>query len=146
MTLISKLMPALVIAVIAAGPVAADPDHGKRHGRGKGPEARHHHPHERAPWERRRPEPRYVLNCPPGLARRSPACIPPGQVRRHYGTRVGDTLRMGGYLPIQDHDRYGLQPRRDWDYYRDDNNIYRVDSGTQKILAVLNLINAFSGR
>lgn len=91
----------------------------------------------------------HASSCPPGLAKKSPACIPPGQVNRHgdgirYGRGVGDILRVGDYTIIRDLDRYGLQRRDDWRYYRDNDRIYRVDSDTRKVLAVLNLIDAFS--
>ncbi|TKW68438.1 MAG: hypothetical protein DI616_00060 [Paracoccus denitrificans] len=100
----------------------------------------------------------HASSCPPGLAKKSPACIPPGQVGRHgrdhdrdrdrdhvrYGNGVGEVLRIGDYTIIRDLDRYGLQDRDDWRYYRDDDRIYRVDSNTQKVLAVLNLIDAFT--
>ena len=79
--------------------------------------------------------------CPPGLAKKHNGCQPPGQARKHY--RRGDTLR-GDYYRIRDYDRYDLERRRGWDYYRDDDRIYRVDSNTRKILAVINLIDAFS--
>lgn len=87
---------------------------------------------------------RYVADCPPGLAKKNPPCVPPGQVGKRFGTRVGDTLRIGDYVLIRDFDRYDLKRRNGWSYYRDDDRIYRIDSGTRKILAVLNLIDAFA--
>lgn len=100
----------------------------------------------------------HASSCPPGLAKKSPRCVPPGQARHHdrdhdrdrdrdrvrYGRNVGEVLRVGDYTIIRDLDRYGLQDRDDWRYYRDDDRIYRVDSNTQKVLSVLNLINAFT--
>lgn len=79
--------------------------------------------------------------CPPGLARKHNGCQPPGHARKHY--------RRGEYLPrdyhrISDYDRYRLERRDSWDYYRDDDRIYRVDRDTRKVLAVIDLINAFS--
>jgi len=88
-----------------------------------------------------------AANCPPGLARKDPPCIPPGQVNRgnvQYGNRVGDIFRVGDYIIISNPRRYDLEPRQGWDYFRDDNKIYRVDSTTRQILAVINLIDAFT--
>lgn len=138
MKLTMKLMTALVIATMGAAPVAADPGRGN----GKGASGRHHH--ERGPREVHRVQSRYVADCPPGLAKKNPPCVPPGQVGKRFGTRVGDTLRIGDYVLIRDFDRYDLERRNGWSYYRDDDRIYRIDSGTRKILAVLNLIDAFS--
>jgi len=138
MKLTTKLIAALVIATIGAAPVAADPGRGN----GKGETGRHHD--ERGPRDERRVQTRYVADCPPGLAKKTPPCVPPGQVGKRFGTRVGDTLRIGDYVLISDFDRYDLERRRGWSYYRDDDRIYRVDSGTRKILAVLNLIDAFT--
>ena len=90
----------------------------------------------------RRGNQRYA-HCPPGLAKKSPACVPPGQAR-HRGYGRGDVIRRGDVIVIRDPGRYDLEQRRGWDYYRDDNRIYRVDRSTQRILAVLNLIEAFS--
>lgn len=118
---------ATAATMIATTPVAADP------GRGHG---RNHHA-----------SPGHVSACPPGLAKKRPACIPPGQARKHdirYGNRVGDVLRIGNYTLVRDPYRYDLQSRSGWNYYRDDDRIYRVDRDTQKILAVMNLINAFN--
>ncbi|MDF3907737.1 MULTISPECIES: hypothetical protein [Paracoccus] len=138
MKLAPMLLTALTVAALGSAPATADP--GRGHGKG-GP-ARHHD--DRGHRDSHRAPVRYVTDCPPGLAKKNPPCIPPGQVGKRYGTRVGDTLRIGDYLLIRDLDRYGLEQRRGWNYYRDDGRIYRVDSGTRKILAVLNLIDAFA--
>ncbi|MCF3974714.1 hypothetical protein [Paracoccus salsus] len=134
---------AAVAAILAASPALADPGKGRgqaghsrlqvedpgHNGRGKQP--------SRAS---------VVANCPPGLAKKNPPCVPPGQARKqaYYGNRVGDILRIGDYAIIRDPRRYDLRNRDGWNYYRDEDRIYRVDSSTQRILAVLNLIDAFS--
>lgn len=138
MKLAPILISALTIAVFSTTPVTADP--GRGHGKGR---HTHHHKHDEHKGGHRT-HARYVADCPPGLAKKSPACIPPGKVGKRYGTRIGDTLRVRDYMLIRDLDRYGLEQRRGWNYYRDDGRIYRVDSGTRKILAVLNLIDAFA--
>lgn len=122
---------AVLIAALCAGPASADPGRGGGQGNGKGHGA----------------EARQVVGCPPGLAKKNPPCVPPGQARKQevrYGTRVGDVLRVGDYIVISDPRRYDLDPRSGWQYYRDDNRIYRVDSDTRRVLAVLNLIDAFT--
>lgn len=97
----------------------------------------------------------HASHCPPGLAKKSPACVPPGQARNHrrdhdddhvihYGNGVGEVLRVGDYTIIRDVDRYGFENRDNWRYYRDGDRAYRVDTSTNKVLAVLNLIQAFS--
>lgn len=115
---------ALILATIGAAPLAADP------GRGKGAD-----------------HPRHLSDCPPGLAKKSPPCMPPGQVRKHpphYGNRVGEVLRIGDYVLIRDPGRHDLEQRAGWRYYQGDDRIYRVDGTTHKVLAVLNLIDAFA--
>lgn len=82
-----------------------------------------------------------------GWPRRIRPASPPGQARkivRDYGLGVGQILPRDRYIRISDPYRYDLEPRPGWDYYRGDDAIYRVDSSTRKILAVLNLISAFS--
>ncbi|WP_323009612.1 alpha/beta hydrolase [Paracoccus sp. (in: a-proteobacteria)] len=94
-------------------------------------------------WKRHR-DTRYVADCPPGLAKKNPPCVPPGQARKGNYPVIGDILRVGDYRIIRDPRRHDLEYRRGWDYYRDDNHIYRVESSTRKILAVLNLVDAFT--
>lgn len=157
-------MGALALVALGAVPVAADPGH-KPHPRH--PQA-HHRPgphggpppgpgpgpaHRRGPepWqgrdyvrlpERERALPRryYVEDCPRGMVLRNGYCEAP----RRYGHRVGDILPRRDYAYIDDPYRYDLEQRPGWSYYRDDNSVYRVDSGTRKVLAVLNLIQALS--
>lgn len=126
---------ALVIAALSIAPALAEP--GKNNGNGNGHGNKKNHGGEA----------RQVLACPPGLAKKDPACVPPGLAKKgavRHGTRVGDVLRVGDHVIVSDPRRYDLEPRAGWDYYRDDNTIYRVDSGTRRVLAVLNLVDAFS--
>ena len=118
---------AAVAAVLLAAPAMAEPPHGKGKGHGN---------HAHAGYD-----------CPPGLAKKNPPCVPPGQVRkddrRHY-PRVGDVLRVGDYVVIRDPRRLNLETRDGWRYYRDGDRAYRVDPETRKVLAVIELINAFT--
>ncbi|WP_041527605.1 hypothetical protein [Paracoccus aminophilus] len=137
------ILPILALAGLSTSlsPAFADPGNGKGWKNHGGQRAGHGRD------DRRSPRIGYRADCPPGLAKKNPPCMPPGQAKKyapHYGSRVGDILRTRDYVVIRDPRRYDLERRRGWDYYRDDNQIYRVDSGTRKILAVLNLIDAFS--
>lgn len=131
MTRIVQLAVALAFALSPVTAVHADPGHGKHHGeRHRGANDRHR-----------------VAHCPPGLAKKDPPCVPPGQARQHeqrYGNRIGEILRVGDYAIIRDPQRYDLDRRQGWQYYRDENRIYRVDRDTRKILAILNLIEVLS--
>ena len=157
----------LAIATSFAMPALADP--GRGHDRDKRPRKEHSakeqrgkHPFDRFPsaeFSERRQEPRrdrrddddrdwdrdwdrsYAQGCPPGLAKKHNGCQPPGQAKKYY--RRGDVL-YGDYYRVRDYDRYRLERRDGWDYYRDDDRIYRVDSTTRKVLAVFNLIDAFT--
>lgn len=141
MKTISILLAASMTAgMLGAMPVLADPGKGK----GNGHKFKHA---QRGAAVKHRGTARYVADCPPGLAKKNPPCVPPGQAKKHvarYGTGIGDILRVGDFIRVVDYDRYDIQRRSGWDYYRDDNRLYRVDSGTRKVLAVLNLIEAFS--
>ena len=140
----ATMMMAAAALALTGTTALADPGKGNGNGNGKGNgkagHARHHAP---APGHAG-----YGRGCPPGLAKKDPACVPPGQARndddRRYGNRVGDVLRIGDYRVIRDVDRYDLDRRDGWDYYRDDDRVYRVDRDTRKVLAVLNLIDAFA--
>ncbi|WP_347266040.1 hypothetical protein [Paracoccus sp. (in: a-proteobacteria)] len=126
-----------------AGGTAAGADpgrgHGKGHGKGNGAQARHQG--ERGQGSG------YRADCPTGLAKKSPPCVPPGQARKaeaRHGRHVGEILRLGDYVILRDPWRHDLATRPDWRYYRDGDRVYRVDRDTRRILAVLNLIDAFS--
>lgn len=119
---------AVTAASVAAVPASADPGRGKGH-------------------DRDRDYRGYVQDCPPGLAKKNPPCVPPGQAKKYddrYGVRIGDILRIGDYVVIRDPRRLNLETRDDWRYYRDGNRAYRVDRDTRKILSVIDLIDAFS--
>lgn len=71
--------------------------------------------------------------CPPGLAKKSVPCVPPGHAKRY---RVGDPI-IGPYVVIEPPQRHGL--RGDRAYVRVADYVYRIDPDTRK---VLNLIGA----
>jgi hypothetical protein len=75
-------------------------------------------------------------HCPPGLAKKSPACMPPGQAMKYQrGPRIGDRISDYHYHLIRYPDRYDLQPLRSGErYYVIDGQILRVDQDTYEIL------------
>ena len=81
--------------------------------------------------------------CPPGLAKKTPTCMPPGQAKRIFreGQRVPTNYRY--YTPYDDipivlRDRYDLDD--DYRYIYRDNVIYRVDPTTNLITSIINAI------
>lgn len=94
--------------------------------------------------------------CPPGLAKKSPACVPPGHAKKggrdsgnDYERRVTrEVVRERyyitdyDYMPLRDPGRYSLPPLRAGEaYYVAGNQVYRVDSGTKQILDVMGLVS-----
>jgi hypothetical protein len=83
--------------------------------------------------------PASAAGCPPGLAKKNPPCVPPGQARQVYRDyRVGGRL-PDGFILIRTPSRYGLDPRHT--YYERDGYVVHVDRETRKIL---NLVGAIS--
>jgi hypothetical protein len=83
--------------------------------------------------------------CPPGLAKKSPACVPPGQAKKHddhvqYYQR-GDRIEV--YQRLERPTRYGLDGHDD--YVVADGNVYRINQETGEVLAFIgalaNLVN-----
>lgn len=76
--------------------------------------------------------------CPPGLAKKSPACVPPG-LARQAGWSVGE--RFDGDLRRIDRTRYGLPPLRDGEaYIRVGDQILRLDREERIILDIVDLV------
>ncbi|EAQ01467.1 hypothetical protein OB2597_01222 [Pseudooceanicola batsensis HTCC2597] len=76
--------------------------------------------------------------CPPGLAKKSPACVPPGQAKTHR-LDIGDRLQDDGfgtrYVLVRDPGRYGLDPYGT--YYEIAGQVYQVDRETHDVLALI---------
>lgn len=84
----------------------------------------------------------YAQGCPPGLAKKSPACVPPGQAKRN-AVRVGDVVDLRRVHIVTQPGAYGLSVPPSGDRYAIvDGRLVRVDSGTGKILSILRLIDA----
>lgn len=81
--------------------------------------------------------------CPPGLANRTPACVPPGQARRMF--REGQRLPTN-YSDFTAFDRIPLQYREQYNipegynYIYRDNTVYVVDPRTRLIRDIFNLL------
>ena len=84
--------------------------------------------------------------CPPGLAKKSPACVPPGQAKRMFseGQRIPT-----GYRYFTDYDDIPLQYRDDipsrygsdaYRYIYRDDSIYVVDRRTRLVSDIINLL------
>lgn len=159
----------LVLATSGAAPAFADPPHKRGHDRDRGHHSQvdrgpKHHPGaarhiQRCPpgmvKQNRscvRPDYRQQHKAPPHAhhaphrhqAKRPQAHHRPQQHIRpqHQGPRVGQVLRHGKYSTLRDPHRYGLETRRGWNYYRDGQYIYRVDRNSNRILAVMRVVNS----
>lgn len=81
--------------------------------------------------------------CPPGLAKKSPACMPPGQAKRlfHDGQRLSRNYRYYtpyDNIPISLRDRYELNDQ--YRYIYRNNMIYVVDPTTRLITNIINAV------
>jgi Ni/Co efflux regulator RcnB len=83
----------------------------------------------------------YKRHCPPGLAKKNPPCVPPGQAKK-YG--VGATLPRGGFDWVPD-DVVSLltPPPPRMRYARVDKNVYLIADGTRKVVEAFELFSAF---
>lgn len=105
----------------------------------------HHHHHDRGEhrgWQRQEAR----RGCPGNLIWYKGECLRKERVQRLVRHRpgIGDRFYPDQYQRIADPRLYALQQGQNWNYYRDDNQIYRVDRNTQKVVAVLQLLQAFS--
>jgi len=75
-----------------------------------------------------------ATDCPPGLAKKNPPCVPPGQARK-YGR--GDVIYRD-YRIIGNPGRYGLDA--DETYYRVGDYVYRVDRNTREVLDLIGAV------
>jgi hypothetical protein len=81
--------------------------------------------------------------CPPGLWKKTPSCMPPGQAKRlfHEGQRVPVRYRyITPYndIPLVLRDRYDLDP--DFRYIYRNNVIYTIDPATNLITSIINAV------
>ena len=83
--------------------------------------------------------------CPPGLANRNPACVPPGQARRMF--REGQLIprNYGNYTPYDTligriPDAYRGQIPTGYNYIYNGNNVYVVDPTTRAVVSIIDLL------
>ncbi|SFL39344.1 hypothetical protein [Shimia aestuarii] len=125
MSVKTKLPMALAALALAATPAFA----GNGNGKTKGP---------------KHADPTYVANCPPGLAKKNPPCIPPGQAKKKYpgyhpAYKNGDKI-LRDYKIIRDYDRYGLDDS--YLYYMVGREIFRMSPDTGRVIAFIGLADA----
>lgn len=132
-----SLISAACVLLLTAFPATAD-------GKGKG-KAKHHPGNSHA-----------AAFCPPGLAKKSPACIPPGQAKKmvapdgrpvilrigDHDYRYGDRLLRPHYHVVTRPALYGLAPLADGSrYVIAGNNLLRVDGDTFALLSLVRLVD-----
>ncbi|ARJ68624.1 RcnB family protein [Paracoccus contaminans] len=129
-----KLTPFLAAAALLALPLP---------GLAQPPQSRHHHQahHQRHRLDGPQGQRGHRRDCPPGLAKKSPACVPPGHARKesdHPDRRIDPREAR----PIRDLERYGLRPApRGQRYYIVDGRIVRVDTRSNRMVSVLRAVN-----
>ncbi|WP_425070891.1 excinuclease ABC subunit A [Sagittula sp. S175] len=90
--------------------------------------------------------------CPPGLAKKSPACVPPGQTNSGRANKTapqdttfiyapGDRITRN-YIVLDNPAHYGLNP--DGAYYRVGDQVYQIDRHTKEVLDVIGAIAALA--
>ena len=97
-------------------------------------------------WDRHfanRGIPASFVGCPPGLAKKSPACVPPGLARNAFVGAALPTYYASNYVPIGLRDIY--YDTDDYYYRWGDGYAYRVDRGDNLVSALLPLIGAGLG-
>lgn len=119
-------------ALFTAGPALAKPKHAKGHGKAQHGQTYHDGGYY-APG---------LGACPPGLAKKNPPCMPPGQARKlGLGQRYPYAAQsLFGYnqLPYDMRSRYQYDPYARYGY--DNGQYYQVDPRTMIISQVLGAI------
>ncbi|WP_172676982.1 excinuclease ABC subunit A [Aestuariivita boseongensis] len=84
--------------------------------------------------------------CPPGLAKKNPPCIPPGQAKKRYYPegyvpiyRIGDRIDRD-YEILRYPSRYGLE--NGLLYYVVGREVFRISPETGRVLAFIGLADA----
>ena len=86
--------------------------------------------------------------CPPGLAKKTVPCVPPGQAKKARAKapvyapeyRRGDVIRRGDFVVIRYPERYGLN--RNGTYYESGGYVFRVDRETREVLDLIGAAGA----
>lgn len=81
-----------------------------------------------------------AARCPPGLAKKSPACVPPGQARKGL---VGSVVDWSDVHVVRKPGLYGLANAPNGQRYAIVNGkLVRIDSQTAKVLSVIRAVDA----
>lgn len=79
--------------------------------------------------------------CPPGLARKSPPCIPPGQARKAEAIGIGSTLAGQDYVVVRSWE-YGLEPAPTGSrYVVYQGMLLQIDSTTAEVLTLIRAVD-----
>lgn len=140
---------ALAALLVVAAPIETTAKPGQGNGQGRHMSQNGHgKSSDRLRAAPRRPDTSFAIaGCPPGLAKKSPACVPPGQAKkapaRQYGNSVGQYVDLNRVHVISHPGRYGLStPPRGNRYAIVDGRLVRVDAGSGQILSILRIIDA----
>ena len=85
-----------------------------------------------------------LQSCPPGLAKKDPPCVPPGQAKKGVTAGEQDLVAVGDRLPEGYEviiDPRLFEPGTNTRYVRYGNSIYRVDQNTGTVLDVIGLVD-----
>ena len=85
----------------------------------------------------------FVGGCPPGLAKKSPACVPPGLAQTQFVGRALPGVYTSNYIPQSL--RYMYYDTPDYYYRYGDGYVYRVNRTNNLVAALLPLIGAGYG-
>ncbi len=88
--------------------------------------------------------------CPPGLAKKNPPCVPPGQAKKGVTTdqwlhrdRIGDVIDRSDLIYLDDFLRYDLPPLPYGQRYAVvDNRIVVIDPESYRILQLIRVFTA----
>lgn len=140
----SALLAAALAALVLPGAALADkPAHAGRNGPPAHSAAQQHGEPERSIVREGRRNGAVVISqahCPPGLARKDPPCIPPGQARNSL---VGSAIDWDRVHVVRKPGLYGLANAPQGQRYAIvDGRLVRVDSRTAKVLSVIRAVEA----
>lgn len=90
--------------------------------------------------------------CPPGLAKKNPPCVPPGQAKKGVTTdqwpghdRIGDVIDRGDLIFLDDYVRYDLPPLPYGQRYAVvDDRIVVIDPESYQILQLIRAFTALA--
>jgi hypothetical protein len=155
--MLKMLMLAGAAAMAIASPAVAKPDHAKGHGKSHVSSAKAKPVKAKASTRVKVDRNRNRIDdrdealarkyggalCPPGLWKKTPSCVPPGQAKRMFreGQRLNNNYRYYtpyGDIPLVLRDQYDLSD--DYRYIYRDNVIYVIDPTTRLVRDIINAV------